>query len=81
MKKYFEILLISDNSKWEDVEKAFNELSEIYNADDNDEIDEFAEEFKKIEDAYKKLKKHFQVDNNSDKNIDLTKKSIKIKRQ
>lgn len=80
MKKYFEILLISENSKWEDVEKAFNELSEIYNADDNEEIDEFAEEFKKIEDAYKKLKKHFQVDNNYEENLDLTKKISKNKK-
>jgi len=62
MKKYFEILLISEDAKWEDIENAYNELLEIYDPSLNEDVEGFAEEFEKVKDAYQKLKKHFKIE-------------------
>ena len=62
MKKYFEILLISEDAKWEDVKNAYNELLEIYDPSSNEDVEGFAEEFEKVKDAYQKLKKHFNIE-------------------
>tara|TARA_Y100000766_G_scaffold78468_1_gene66707 strand:- start:354 stop:2279 length:1926 start_codon:yes stop_codon:yes gene_type:complete len=71
MKKYFEILLISEDAKWEDVENAYNELLEIYDPSLNEDVEGFAEEFEKVKDAYQKLKKHFNIEDK-----EVTKKPV-----
>ena len=71
MKKYFEILLISEDAKWEDVENSYNELLEIYDPSLNEDVEGFAEEYEKVKDAYQKLKKHFNIEDK-----ELTKKPV-----
>ncbi len=68
--KYLEILDLKKNAKWEDVEKAYNTLKNLYVTNNNNylfwAIEEFSEEDKEkqlenIEFAYQELRKYYKV--------------------
>ena len=65
MDKYFEILGLNTNATFEEVKKAYRDLSKKYHPDfyENDEIaKELAtEKFRKINEAYEEVKKYFET--------------------
>ena len=57
MKKSYDILGLSTDATWQEIEHAYKKLCDDYNPKNNDNQDFFVEEYKKINEAYIALKK------------------------
>lgn len=58
MNKYFTILFLSETANLTEVKKAYRKLAKKYHPDKNSGSEEYAEEFRKIQEAYEKILEH-----------------------
>ena len=57
MKKYFDILGLKQDASQEQIQEAYERLSDTLDPEKNDDLDFFIEEHELVQEAYKFLKK------------------------
>lgn len=75
MIKYYQILGLDESASNEEIERKFKQLSEELNPKNNDNLDFFKEEYAKVQEAYKVLKKKSISKNSETKNKEFNNKS------
>ena len=76
MKKYFEILGLKKGASQEEIQEAYERLSDTLDPKKNDDLDFFIEEYELVQEAYKFLKKEVNPKIEKNLNIDDSIESI-----
>ena len=76
MKKYFDILGLQEGASQEQIQEAYERLSDTLDPKKNDDLDFFIEEYELVQEAYKFLKKKVNPKIEKNLNIDDSIESI-----